>query len=300
MKENKVVSRRKMLASGAMIGAAAIVTPAIMKSAASGADHDLKLIPGSQPDFSAALTSLYHGLHDDAVFQKISPLAAIITHPGGTSVRAFTVCWALSTANESYQTSLFCHSGPLSRRRGRKGRTVATAQREILRPGESLLVTPFFAWSPQYYQKNSNPDWKQLLNEGGAGTFLLSQLQNSADVKIWLDATIFSDRTVLGPDAEQSAERLRVRRHAEHDEAVSLLRKLHAGASTNDLENILVAHGTTLRAGGSGPKAWYWQARRHHAQVLLKLLNQRGPKALLKALAALKAMHRTKIHNTTA
>ncbi len=301
MKQEKLLSRRKMLFGGAAILAAPtlLLKAATPKSAANAfqqADRKLSLTSGADPGFSAELDSLFPGLSADPVFQKIKPLAILVTHHAGPSVRALTALWTITLPAGTYQTSLFCYSHAGMRSQKRPAKTLASGQREVLKANQSRLVTPFFTWSPRQYAKNPSPDWNSLLDQSDVGPFLASQLDTATEVTAELDGVVFSDRKLLGPDTQNLTKRLTVRRNAEHDEALSILKKVKAGASAQDIENVLIAHATAMRASTVADiKGVYLQARRHHAQILLKIFENKTLAGFTKVLHKMTKLHKTNI-----
>ena len=294
-------SRRKMIfAGGAALAASSAISckqpmEATTTSLAS-TDRELSAISGNDPGFSAAVESLYPGLTSDPMFKKMAPLALLVTHKSGKGLRALSVSWKVSSSSGTYETALFSFLSPGSGVRGYSTSTLASARKIILKKGASRLITPFFSWTPGYYQRNPKPDWKQLMAASEPGGFLMSELSAGQSISTSLDAALFRDWKIMGPDTHNLARRVRSRRHAEHDEAGFMLKLIHSKASDEKIANILQKRGSVMRSiKSNGPLRWYEQGRRFQAQVLYRHFTEADRKTFVKALKRLKRQPRTVI-----
>jgi hypothetical protein len=261
-------------------------------------DRELKTYAFTDPEFDSKLGALFPGLASDPKFQMIAPVAIIITHVSGPAVRAYSTCWSTSTASGSYETALFKYSRPGVRRNG-KIRAVSSAQKDILLPGQSILTTPYFNLTPQGYHRLPKA-WHDALLPHEPANFIAAYPSNADGKRVWIDAVVFKDRKVLGVDKHHLAERLRVRRHAEHDVALDMQKLVKSGASHGDIEEALLAKGTAPRSSERGKRMWYTQAKKHHAQLLLKKYHSLGPEKFTKLLARVVRIKRTVLPNVTA
>jgi hypothetical protein len=296
-------SRRKMI----LAGGAALIAPAVMAKTKllrvapqQSSERAVSAISGSEKGFGAALEALFPGLMSDPTFQKIAPLAILITNEKGPDVRAHSIAWQITTAAGMYGTALFSYVSPGSATKGQSVSTLGSGRQAILRTGQSRLVTPFFNWSPAFYQRNPQPDWKALLQPVEPGAFLLSELANATEVKVSLDGAVFSDWQMVGPNKFRLAKRLRNRRDAERDEGRVVHKLLKAKAPDSVIVQTLQSHASAPRSSQSKPGPYlYEQARRFQAQVLLRAFNEADRASFETALRRLVFQKKTLItrHN---
>jgi hypothetical protein len=123
-------------------------------------------------------------------------------------------------------------------------------------------------------------------------------------VETELDAVIFSDWSLIGPDPGNLCRHLSMRRHAEHDQAVSVLRSIRDGSSRLDLANLLRRHktiegvaGTTL-SRSEGAKFEYHRMRALHAGTLLKHLKASSLSDFTAKVNLMRNIPRTRIQRT--
>jgi len=288
------LSRRNMLVAGG----AAIVAPLVLSgdkkveasvSPLSSSDRAIMGLSGTDARFPSAVQALFPGLPQDPVFQKIMPLALLVTHQSGPGVRALSIEYSITTPTGTSETPVYLYISPGSKSKGESVSTLGSARQEILQAGQSRLVTPFFNWTPAYYQRSSNPDWKSLIQGSEPGDFLVSELSTATEIKVSVDGVVFSDRKLLGPDKFKLGRRIRARRNAEHDEALGVYKLLQSGASDDTIRQTLQSHGSAPRSNQIrvGQRT-YEQARRYHAQVLLRAFNDADRNTFTKALIRLK------------
>ena len=300
------ISRRKLIALG---GVAAVAPGFLIGDARAKADpatlfisdREVTTIPGTDSGFATAVASLYPGLQNDPVFQKLSALAILVTQQSGPGIRALSTSWGITTATGTFETVLYSYVAPGSKKKGRSESTIRSAQRDVLRPGESRLITPFFNWTPGYYQSNPAPNWSALIGSKEPGDFLVSELPNATVVKVSLDAVVFSDWKLIGHDKHSLRKRLRCTRNAEHDEALVVHKLLKSGASDNIIVETLQEHATAQRSSKIHRYARsYDQARRFHAQVLLSCFANTDRATFAQAVRRLKHQPKTVIKKAIA
>jgi hypothetical protein len=268
--------------------------PAADGNLLSASDRAVSAVSASDSNFGSAVEALYPGLQNDPVFQQIAPLALLVTQQNGPTIRAYSVAWQITTPAGTYGTALFFYVSPGQASKGRSSSTLGTARQAILQAGQSRLITPFFNWSPTYYQRNPEPDWSTVITPLEPGGFLVSELSAATDVKVSLDGVVFSDWRILGPDQHNLARRLRSRRNGAHDEGLAVHRLLRAGAADSAIVATLQSHAAAARSGRrAGPGYWYQQSRRYQAQILLLAFEQADRKTFSKALHRLVHQKRT-------
>jgi hypothetical protein len=300
-------SRRKLLVGSA----AAIALPSLglyrasaddtapIGSGLSASDREVSMLSASDSAFADRVGRLYPGLIGDPHYQMLSPLTVLVTVEKGPALRAFTTSWSITTANGTYETPLFHYAEPFSRRRKGNGLTVVSAQTNLLREGESLLITPFFVMSPVRYQKLGS-SWYHLVKPKEPAGFLASQLSAATSVKVSLDAAIFEDRKVAGQDKHHLAVRLRARRNAEHDEAHAVMKLLTSNAADADVAAMLSSHSNAARSSAPKANGWYLNARKFHAQLLLELQQSaQDRQTFTKMVLRMSRLHRTNLSRLT-
>lgn len=298
------LSRRQVLFTGGALVASAAFTGE-RRAEAGGAsvsesDRAVSAVSGSDPGFGPTVEALFPGLTSDPVFQKIAPLALLVTHQQGPPVRAFSASWAITTPTGTYEAPLYFYVSLGSPATGHILSALGSAQRDILPHGQSRLVTPFSNWTPAYYQSNPTPDWKTVLAPTEPGMFLVSELLNAIQVKVSLDGVVFSDWKKLGPDKHRLHKLIRMRRNAEHDEGLVVHKLIKAGASDSQIVQTLQQHGSAPISSATSPNGrWYEQARKVHAQILLKAFQNADRPTFTKALSRLKTQRKTVIKAST-
>lgn len=300
------VSRRKLLITGGAALAIPVLLNANLPAKADAtslttSDRKVTVVSGSDNQFSSAVEALYPRLVSDPVFQKIVHLAVLVTLHSGPGIRAYSIAWAVKTPTGTYQTALFSYVSPGSAAKGFSVSTLGSARQEILRAGQSRLITPFFNWTPAYYLANPRPNWSTLLKAEEPGAFLVSESATASEVTVSLDGAVFSDWKILGPDKHNLQRRLRSKRNAEHDEALVVHRLMKKGASDSAITAALQAKGSAEKSWPSNdPQRWYEQSRRLQAQILLRAFTETDRTTFTRALTRLRLTKNTVITQATA
>jgi hypothetical protein len=298
------ISRRSVIAGGAgvLLGSRLLGFQGSEPTGAqvvSGSDRRVILVQYSSSSFASLLEQNFPGVSGNGHFQSLAPLSAIVRLESGPPIRAYSVSWSVNTPTGVYEAARFHYYPADTRRSDSQGRTIASAQRTILGTGETALVTPFTAWSSSLYQKNQSIVWNNLDSSLEPGNFLLQQVSAGSTVQVKLDGAVFSDRKMVGADKHLLGLRLRERRNAEHDVARRALQAVRAGGSVQSVSDLLYKWGTVSYSGAGGAPARYRNSRKHHAQVLLKLMNRVGMDSFTSSLEAMTQMHRSSFPNIT-
>jgi hypothetical protein len=295
------MSRRKMIAAAGATVLAPIILKAdqpkeIDRSTFSISDREVVAMSSSHDEFGPTVEKLYPGLQEDTLFKQLTPLSILIRHNKGPNIRAHTISWEVTSPAGTYETALYSYISPGSASKGHSLSTLGSARRAVLSSGDSRLITPFSNWTPAQYKKLGSQKWNnpsKLIEPGG---FLMSELSAAATVRVSLDAAVFSDWKLIGPDKHNLTRRLRSRRNAEHDEGMIVYKLLKSGATDSTIENTLQAHSAAQRSSKrSAPLRWYEQARRFQAQVLLRAFQDSDRETFTKAVTRLKNTKNTVI-----
>jgi hypothetical protein len=300
MNSEKAVPRRAFIIGGSA-SLLSVATAAGLRgesSAASvaqslaGGGRSVTLTAATDPSFGASLDSLFPGLRVDPNFEIIEPLTVLVTNQSSVGIRAFTVTWTLSTASDKVQRSEFYYYASGMKR-------IISAQAEYLQGGQTRLVSPFFSLRPQDFKATPKISWGSVLSRGEFQKFVESILPDLVTVDICLDAAVFQDWQLVGPDTANLAKNLRVRRNGEHDEAVSLHKFLKTNPDVTAVESKLMVDQTVDGAAGHTVlnmnifSQLYWQARTRMAAVLLKRMSGNITAQFLSDLAKLRNCRRT-------
>src|ERR1700735_910484 len=137
MLPHKPFSRRNVLvaSAAALMGPSLLVDGQSPKSEATklaAKDREINIFTNSNEGFSTKMERYFPGLQEDANFATIAPLAALVHHRSGPPIRAYSICWAVESSTNSYETALFRYASPHAKRTKGKGRTIASAQLNLL------------------------------------------------------------------------------------------------------------------------------------------------------------------------
>ena len=298
MSDQKIFSRRHILKGGA--AAVAVSLPLVratsqstgLSQSLSSSGHQVDIITPSMPQFKQQLEGMYPGLAGDQRFQRLYPLAALVHISQGPAIRAISLVWNLTTSAGTFSSPVYFSAPPGTPRGSGKSRTVVTAQVDIIQAGAYKLFTPYFSWTPEAYSEIA-ATWPSVVQKKMPANFLATQVALATLVEVGLDAVIFNDRTVLGPDVNSLVDRIRVRRNAEHDETGHVVKMVKNGASDEEVVAYLSAKGTSTRPDGSGSRRWYRLARRQQAQRLLRKKTNLKPETFEKHVLRTTAIKKT-------
>jgi hypothetical protein len=232
-------------------------------------DRKVSLISSGNENFGPLLRTNYPELQNDPIFEKIAPLCALVQTIEGPGIKAYTVCWTAQIQSTVYQTKLFHFRGPNSP--GKRGVRIAgvSAARNIVNQGDFHLVSPFFAWSPAYFQSRSSINWNKLLNADSLRRFIAKELPAITNVHMELDGVVFADKKLLGADKSLLVSRLEARSNAEFDEASSVAQLLTLSASDKEIATNLYRKVMAPRPAAAKQTLWYHLARKQYALFLL-------------------------------
>ncbi len=298
MNTRMVFSRRQLLTRGAATAAVSLPVVRAMSQVASSpkspssSGHQITLLTPSIPGFKELVESLYPGLTKDTRFSHLFPLSALVQAPQELSVRALSLVWTVTSPNGDYSAPVFFTAPPGTQRGPGKSLTVVTAQVDMIPAGGYVLFTPYFSWSPATYTQIAST-WPSTIKSKMPADFFATQVGSISSVSVSLDAAIFVDRTVIGPDVNNLLDRIRVKRNAEHDETWILKKMLKAGTSDDIVVAYLTRKATAPRPDGSGTKRWYRLARRQQAQRLLLKKSNLEPETFKKHILRITAMKKT-------
>jgi hypothetical protein len=298
------LSRRELLvAGGATLAVGSVSAKSLVRSVTAGDNPTLKAagrevvtLAPSSANYASAVDSLFPGLMQDLHFQTIAPVSILVTNQSGPPVRGLSVIWSLSTSNGTYEAALrfYCRSS---------WRHPGTGLRQFLKPGETQLVTPFFVWNPAQYKPRPADQWG--FAKGEAQKLLLRQMGQTLSISAQVDAVVYSDWKLLGPDAEGLGRHMSIRRNAEHDESVAVLKLVKTQAPRAVIAALLTSHhDADAVAGTSVPRSdserhWYYHARSLQAAALLRTLHKSNRSQFTAVLSRARNRPKTQIARLT-
>jgi hypothetical protein len=283
----KMLSRRKLITAGASAGAISLIGSPLVKAGAGQASSPessdvndyLAVTPSSDSSFDSKLGTLFPGLLDDPIFQKIKSHAILITNLTQHKISAYSTHWKVTTATGGYETVLQHYFHPSanlhkSAHYGMKGNKARfTGKVPLHSPGTTRLVTPYFNWNASCYRNNPNPNWQKIIEENVSREFFLQELSNATAVQVNVDAIIVNEKSLVGPGAAALARTFRITRNAEHDEALSVSKYIAGGASMKKVKTFLKKHMHQALPSRNPPNHYlYCSVRRRQAVVLLRRL----------------------------
>jgi hypothetical protein len=156
------------------------------------AAHGVTLTPAADEDFDTRAQTILGGRA--AAVLEVKPLLAIVGNRNPRTIVAYTVAWTVTRRNESSETTHTQFKFPDAV--AGTGNGLALLQGRELKPGDQRLVgMGFEVWPVEYV--DSYRDF---------GCRAKAQLGEVKSLRIALDAVIFDDGWMLGPDESRLAE----------------------------------------------------------------------------------------------
>jgi hypothetical protein len=229
--------------------------------------HGVTLTSAADPDFDARAQAILAGHAAPAL--DLKPYLAIVTNRNPRTVVAYSVSWTASLRNESSEISYTQCQFPDAVAGTSNGLSVLQG-REIQTGEERLVGMGFEVWPAEYV--DSYRDFGRQAAEH------LGEVKN---LRIALDAVIFDDGMLLGPDESHLAEHFIAFVHAKQ----SLYRDIVVGLENGEgTEDVFAPLRQTLSARHQpanliGPLAAYRRAAaaevlRFHDRIVLEVFRR--------------------------
>jgi hypothetical protein len=261
----------------------------------------------SDPGFTSLIETHFPNLLQDANFQKIKSYSVLITNVSGKDINAFSTFWDVQSPTGGYELALRHFFHPSEKRLrtvhfGVQGnQTRFTGQIPAIKAGATRLLTPYFNWSSNYYQRNPKLDWSRVLASGAHASFTLHELPSATAVRVSLDAVIFNQSQVVGPDRANLAKSYAVMRNAEHDTAAAVINvsPCSEGAHLNldqvrdYLTNVGAKYPTTKQ--DAYKDRLYRKVRQRQATILARRLAHATPEQFMRTLTYIASQPKTTI-----
>jgi hypothetical protein len=188
------------------------------------ADFDsegVTLTPPTDPGFDARAQAILSGYATPVLGLK--PYLAIVSNYDPRTVVAYAVSWTVTQRNESTEVSYTQFKFPDAVAGTSRGLAVLQA-REIKTGGERLVGMGFEVWPAEYVDSYA-----------GFGQQANRQLGDVKNLRIALDAVIFDDGALLGPDESHLAEHFIAFVQAKQNRYREIVVGLELGSMGNDV-----------------------------------------------------------------
>jgi len=249
--------------------------------------------------FLPQVDSHFPGLRKDPLFQSILPASLLVTNTSGPPIKALSVTWSLPAPSGIDRKNFFFYVRP-----GRKH--LLSGARNLLGAGQTRLVTPFLTLNSKRFRKgHGKVNWERKITKGQARKHFMEMLGNLASAQAEVDAVLYSDWILTGPDPSDLGSHIAVRRNAEHDEALAVLRSMKSASEITKhqaAQGLLRGH-RTIEGITSTPvllsenrKYWYYRSRTVQAKALLHHLKHKPTAKFIADLKLLRDHPRTKVY----
>jgi len=239
---------------------------AIAQGASSGRSP---LVVLSQPEnglslvaYDPSTASVFSRVFDDADFVKLEPFSLVLRNSSGKSIVGLTVRW--SVTDKSAHKEVLDYSTD----------SFFMIHRPVLSDGSELLVMPG-ALVPE--------------TSGSAGfvgpgkdtiQMMASKFGNSSQATVYVDAVIFDDGMIVGPDESETLAQILARKEAAEEVVAAVRASLAAGEDSTALLEKLASH---------EPESSKDYLGRWRSQIARKLLHAPNLAAELSRLANVQA-----------
>jgi hypothetical protein len=299
------ISRRDVIWGGMGAAAAAAMPKSISAAQASGLAEGLSVggrvisvKSSSDSTFGADMDALFPGMRQDPRFHALASSFFLITNAKGPNVKALSLSWSFATSTGGYQRTVPIYHGKLFKNFS-GAQSLMTARFDLVLKGGTLLVCPLFSLSPAGFEARPHSVWDSLRDSSELSPFLTQETKAASSITMQLDAVIYRDWGVAGPDAFNLAKYLRVRRNGEHDEAVKTLKLIRANPGKDEVTGTLAQRQTIQGAAGKDiPRTntflfSYWQARSLQARALLDRFQSADSDTFVRELTTIRNQPKT-------
>lgn len=297
------LSRRQLLSGVATLPLLVhpVAALAMQPLSEANANHTLTAIAAGQEEFDEQVNASFPGLLQDVRFQAVKATAILIHNPTKAKVKAFTVTWAFSTSTGNHETTLIHHTKPGSYLKERHRHAVRSAEKAVLAPGAVRLITPFFSWTPAHYAKHQSTVWARSVPKDTLRVFLANELARSSAVTARLGNVAYRSKKLMSQKDLVFFRHLDIKRNAQHDEAVSVQRRMAAGGSHAEVAALLREHqqGSKL-TDRTNKRRYFYYVQRKKAAIRLHRKLTNSPAKFDKHVARLLTSKKSFLHRTTA
>ncbi len=234
--------------------------------------HGLILAEVSDPDVAQALDSGYPGLRTDSHLDPFRPLMVYLRNESTQNILAYTVVFhvvPLHGQPEAIHVTIE-HRADLP---GRIGDLFP-----VLEPRESRVIGPWFNWGTLKWVDHHETD----KFAGLANVRFVSSLSAAKSVDVSLDAVVFEDNSIVGPDVYDLRSRFESLRNGQRAEGVAVAQMFAENQALSSISGRLQADISLGRdaLGKSDRESLEVVARAARASEFAHILQKRGPEAL--------------------
>jgi hypothetical protein len=316
------LTRREMIASG--IAYLALQSVNSVGTYGQGTRHLLdriQAVSSTHPAYPSLLDQHFSSYRTSPAFNALQNHTCLFLNKTDQPIRALAIEWSIPMEDGSQRritSHYFIRSkGALNASETPRGQgRLLSGRRTIVRPGETFMATPLFVISEstntRHLKENlrQRPLGKSHL-ENNEELYTASIMRNRRLSKVLVEGTaggsstallravIFAKELVDFTGDLRTARQLQKRffrtRHAELDEAKSVLELIGQGMSVEQVNEQLVKHKTKLKPNliPSG-KHFYWKARKEYAHKLQRHLKRHGVEPT--TLLLTKILERPRLH----
>jgi hypothetical protein len=234
-------------------------------SAQTPSSQQLTLIKPGDGDFEPTLTANFPGIEDLNGYSAIQPFLALLRNDTLHFASAYLVEWDTSFSDGQLRKLGIS----FIQKDSKASDNIAFA------PGKLRLVSPAFNVSPEEYMGMKQFLGSLISTMGSRAPFSSA---NVVSINATVDATIYENGTLIGPDRNHLLIKFQAIEKAEHDEAASVMTLLSSNAENAAIvaeltTDVQAGHVSTARGDSSSLYAFY---RGREAQALLNLYQHRG------------------------
>lgn len=233
----------------------------------------LRLINSDDQEFEDHVSGTYPLIANSELYPQARKFMAVLRHDGSADAKAYRVLWTIqeSPTQQRFLTALYIRKHCMLRR--------AVLN---IKPGSKRLVSMFFNYSTS--------DYAFRPEHAGLRIPPSFPFMDRDVISVGIDAVIYSNGTIAGPDAFDLRSRYLATGAAEHNEGYSLywkMEKMRAGLGPG--ESLDPGQIATILEGdfqygavaqGGDPKAIHRRARGQEAALMKGILSSRGLGAL--------------------
>jgi len=234
--------------------------------------HGMIVAKLSDTDLAQVLDASYPRLRNDPHLEPFVPLMVYVRNESQLNVLAYTIAFTVVPLHG--QTEVMHVT--LQHKADLPGRISDVTP--VLERHESRVVGPWFNWGTVKWK--DNPDTSTFA--GLARFRFVSAVPNARNVEVSLDAVVFDDGSIVGPDVYDLRDQFESLRNGERAEGVHVAQMLAQGQTANGVADYLKAQISLGRdaIGKTDKESLERTARAARAGDFERILRERGPEAL--------------------
>jgi hypothetical protein len=238
--------------------------------------------------FRQLLQAQFPKLLGNHTLRHLEKHAAIVINPGRSAIHACSVRWDLHTHNghkHIYRKLI------VARPSTRAAEHMSSAHKPVIPPGGMLLVTPYFALSPEEF---ASRDIHSMVKRNHArmprAASFIKASHHSKHLHVTVDAKLYRSK-IKGSGGKRLAAFMSARTSAEHDLSKAVIALSKSEQKTTQKEYLQHVHNLlSVKTHTNGSR--YVRAKRRFAGKLLKFEEKHGATGLVQALHSVKLKRR--------